>query len=230
MRRREFLKTTAASTVLLSATSASHAFTFDEEEHACCDRTYATPAAAMKAPPETLAYVPAIYVGTDIKKPDYLATVDVDPSSPTYSQVISRLPMPNVGDELHHFGWNACSSCHGEEGKHRRFIVLPGIGSGRIHFVDTEDPKNPKLHKILEGKEIAEKTDLSAPHTVHCLADGNIMISMLGDAKGEGPGGFLLLDEDFNIKGRWENDATGMKYNYDYWLSLIHISEPTRPY
>ena len=153
MRRREFLKTTAASTVLLSATSASHAFTFDEEEHACCDRTYATPAAAMKAPPETLAYVPAIYVGTDIKKPDYLATVDVDPSSPTYSQVISRLPMPNVGDELHHFGWNACSSCHGEEGKHRRFIVLPGIGSGRIHFVDTKDPKNPKLHKILEGKE-----------------------------------------------------------------------------
>ena len=24
-------------------------------------------------------------------------------------QVIARLPMPHVGDELHHSGWNACS-------------------------------------------------------------------------------------------------------------------------
>ena len=121
MQRREFLKTTAASTVLLSASS-GNAFAMDEDA-ACCDRTYASPADAMKAPPETLAYVPAIYVGSDVKKPDYLATVDVDPKSSTYSQVIARLPMPNVGDELHHFGWNACSSCHGEEGKHRRYCA-----------------------------------------------------------------------------------------------------------
>ena len=134
MKRREFLKTTAASTMLLSVSGNSPAFAFDDDKAACCDRTYASPADAIKAPPETLAYVPAIYVGTDVKKPDYLATVDVDPNSDTFSQVISRLPMPNVGDELHHFGWNACSSCHGEEGKHRRFIVLPGIGSGRIHI------------------------------------------------------------------------------------------------
>ena len=30
----------------------------------------------------------------------------------TYSQVIHRLEMPGIGDELHHTGWNACSSCH----------------------------------------------------------------------------------------------------------------------
>ena len=35
---------------------------------------------------------------------------------------------------------------------------------------------------------------LFGPHTVHCLADGRIMISMLGNEKLEGPGGFLLLD------------------------------------
>ncbi|MRA75842.1 selenium-binding protein, partial [Bacillus thuringiensis] len=46
------------------------------------------------------------------KKPDYLATVDVDSDSPTYSQVIHRLEMPHSGDELHHTGWNACSSCY----------------------------------------------------------------------------------------------------------------------
>ncbi len=229
MKRREFLKSTAATAAFVSSSSLTLdalGTTFsarqDEDDQACCDRTYATPADAMKAPPETVAYVPAIYAGTDVKKPDYLATIDVDPDSKTYSQVISRLPMPNVGDELHHFGWNSCSSCHGDDEKSRRFIVLPGIGSGRIHFVDTSDPRAPKMHKVLEGSEIAEKTNLSAPHTVHCLADGNIMISMLGDAKGDGPGGFLLLDEEFNVKGRWETDATGMKFNYDFWYQPRH--------
>jgi selenium-binding protein 1 len=43
------------------------------------------------------------------------------------------------------------------------------------------------------------------------------MISMLGDAKGEGPGGFLLLDDKFEIAGRWEQSARGMSFNYDFW-------------
>ena len=92
----------------------------------------------MKAPPETVAYVPAIYVGTKVNKPDYLATVDVDPKSPTYSQVISRLPMPNIGDELHHFGWNACSSCHGDR-RYLAFAVSSGSnGSGGSSLVASD--------------------------------------------------------------------------------------------
>eukprot|EP00267_Zea_mays_P043419 XP_020395504.1 aspartic proteinase oryzasin-1 [Zea mays] len=38
--------------------------------------------------------------------------MDLDPDSPTYSQVIHRLPVTHIGDELHHSGWNSCSSCH----------------------------------------------------------------------------------------------------------------------
>ena len=83
-------------------------------QHQDHERIFATPADAIKSPPEKLAYVVAIYAGTEPKKPDYLATIDVDPQSKTYSQVIHRLQMPNVGDELHHFGWNACASCHGQ--------------------------------------------------------------------------------------------------------------------
>ena len=229
MKRRDFLKTSAAATTLTASLSASQLLAGqpttqdkDKDEHACCDRTYATPADAMKAPPETVAYVPVIYAGTKIKKPDYLATIDVDPNSKTYGTVLSRLEMPNVGDELHHFGWNACSSCHGEEGKHRRYIILPGISSGRIHIVDTEDERAPKMHKVIEADEIAKKTNLSTPHTIHCLADGTIMISMLGDAKGEGPGGFMLLDSDFNITGRWAKNLKGMKYSYDFWYQPRH--------
>lgn len=48
------------------------------------------------------------------------------------------------------------------------------------------------------------------------------MISMLGDANGNAPGGFLELDADFNVKGRWEKSLDGMHYNYDFWYQPRH--------
>ena len=188
----------------------------------CCGPGYASPDEAMKAPREKLLYTVALYIGTGIQKPDYLATIDADPESPTYSQVISRLEMPGIGDELHHMGWNACSSCHGDPTKERRYLIVPGVRSCNLHIVDcATDPSNPQLHKVIEAAEIKEKTNLSAPHTVHCLGS-DIIISMLGDAKGEAPGGFLHLNEDFEIVGRWENDLAGMKFNYDFWYQPRH--------
>ncbi len=191
-------------------------------DESCCGPGYASPEEAMQAPPETLLYTVALYDNTAIEKPGYLATIDVDPASPSYSRVIARTPVPNLGDELHHFGWNACSSCHGDESKSRRFLVVPGTGSSRIHIIDTGDERAPKLHKVIEPDEILAKTGLTTPHTVHCLADGHVMISMLGDAAGNGPGGFLLLDEDFNVAGRWERKTDGMKFNYDFWYQPRH--------
>jgi len=175
---------------------------------------------AMKAPPETLAYVAAFDPAVEV--PDSLAVVDVDPTSPTYSQVVGKVDMPNTGDELHHFGWNACSSCHADPGASRRFMIAPGTLSTRINILDASDPRAPKVHKVIDGEEIKERVNLSAPHTVHCLADGTIMLSMLGDRDGNGPGGFLLLDQDFNITGRWEHDNGAMRFNYDYWYQPRH--------
>jgi methanethiol oxidase len=54
--------------------------------------------------------VAALHTGTGIERPDFLATVDVDPDSPTYGSIVARTPMPGVGDELHHYGWQTCSS------------------------------------------------------------------------------------------------------------------------
>lgn len=221
MERREFLQATSGAAMAASLASLP-SFRFDDDAAACCDRTWASPAEAMKSPDETLAYVPCIRTGTGIDLPDYLATIDVDPKSSTYGTILHRLPMPNVGDELHHFGWNACSSCHGEEGANRRFIVLPGLASSRIHIVDTSDPTKPKIHKVIEGDDIKRQTGLSAPHTVHCLADGNIMISMLGMADGSAPGGFMMLNQDFEIIENWTDDTGPMKFNYDYWYQPRH--------
>jgi len=68
---------------------------------------YPSPKMAMQAPSEKFAYV-AMLNGNPTS-PDAMAVLDLDPTSKTYSQIISQVNMPNAGDELHHFGWNACS-------------------------------------------------------------------------------------------------------------------------
>jgi hypothetical protein len=139
----------------------------------------------MKAPREKLLYTLAIYTGTGIQKPDYLVTIDNDPESETYSQVIHRLEMPGIGDELHHMGWNACSSCFNDASMSRRYLIVPGVRSSNLHIVDTMDPRAPRLHKVIEGAEIKAKTDLSAPHTVHCLgSEGNHLLNGVGADNG----------------------------------------------
>jgi selenium-binding protein 1 len=104
----------------------------------------------------------------------------------------------------------------------RRYLIVPGLVSGRIHILDAADPRAPRLHKVIEPAEVIRRSGLSAPHTVHCLPDGQIMLSMLGDAQGNAPGGFLLLDQEFDVVGRWEADATGMQFNYDFWYQPRH--------
>jgi selenium-binding protein 1 len=220
MHRREFLSTAAAA-ALLPGLMAQRAWGQPAEAE-CCDTLYATPADAMRAPREELIYVTAVYAGTRDDRPDYLATIDVRPDSPTRGQVIHRLAMPTPGDELHHFGWNTCSSCFGQAGRHRQYLIVPGLATSRIHVVDVSDPFRPRMHKVIDGEEVRRKTDLSAPHTVHCTPDGRVMISMLGDAQGRGPGGFLLLDEEFRIAGRWERHTGGMHFNYDFWYQPRH--------
>lgn len=215
MDRRQFL---ASAAVGVSLTPMSGLLATDQSHQG--DRTFSTPEEARKSPREELAYVTCVYAGTGAEKADYLATLDLNPASKTYSQVVHRLPMPNIGDELHHFGWNACASCHGTRA--RRYLIVPGLVSGRIHIIDTENPTKPRFHKVIESEEVVRKTRLTAPHTVHCVSDGHVMISMLGNEKLEGPGGFLLLDENFDIAGRWETDTKGMNYNYDFWYQPRH--------
>ena len=126
---------------------------------------YASPAEAMRAPRERLLYTAALYTGTGVEAPDYLATVDVDPDSPTYASVVHRTEMEGLGDELHHSGWNACSSCHGDASKSRRFLILPGVRTSNLNVVDTADERAPRLHKVVSGEEIKAKTEPLGPPT-----------------------------------------------------------------
>ena len=59
-----------------------------EKSNCCLGPGYASPQEAIKAPREKIVYTICIYTGTKVKKPDYLATIDVDENSPTYGEVI----------------------------------------------------------------------------------------------------------------------------------------------
>ncbi|XP_043358173.1 methanethiol oxidase isoform X4 [Dermochelys coriacea] len=156
-----------------------------------CGPGYKTPLDAMKGPREEIVYLPCIYRNTGIEKPDYVATVDVDPKSPHYCQVIHRLPMPNLRDELHHSGWNTCSSCFGDVTKKRNRLILPSLISSRIYVVDVgTDMRAPRIHKMIEPVNVFWKCGLANPHTTHCLGNGDIMISSMGDPSGNGKGSY----------------------------------------
>ena len=179
---------------------------------------YPSPESAIAGPPEDLAYV--VTLDTTGNNPDALNVVDVGSG-----ERVGRLDMPNVGDELHHFGWNACSSalCPWAAHPHveRRYFLVPGLRSSRIHVVDVkDDPRAPKLAKVIEPDELAAKTNYSRPHTFHCGPDG-LYASALGAPDGDGPGGVFLLDhDDFSVKGQWEADRGPQELAYDIWWNI----------
>ncbi|GGM67033.1 selenium-binding protein [Longimycelium tulufanense] len=196
------------------------------QPHGVGDPTfYRSPAHAVAAPAERLAYVAAF--DRTATRPDALLTVDVDPGSSSYGRIVGWSDMPTRGDELHHFGWNACSSAlahegHDMTGLQRRYLLLPGLRSSNIHIFDTHpDPRRPTLARTVHATELAEKAGYSRPHTLHCGPTG-IYLSCLGGADGsDGPGGIALLDHDtFDVLGAWETDRGPQHLAYDAWWHL----------
>jgi selenium-binding protein 1 len=173
---------------------------------------YASPDEARQAQPEEFLYVACPREGTGIDAPGFLAVVDAESG-----RVVHETPMTAVGDELHHFGWNRCSSaCHGPDRSH---LIVPGFRSSRIYILDVAtDPRRPRIERVIDRDELVDKTGYTRPHTVHCMPGENVVVSMLGDADGNAAGGFAVLDaRTFEVKGRWENGGGTPPFNYDFW-------------
>ena len=94
---------------------------------------YRSPAAAIEAPPEKLAYVAAFDPAGEQR--DAMTVIDCDPGSDIFGEVVGWTELPTAVNELHHFGWNACSSalCHeGHDGAlERRYLIVQGLRSSR---------------------------------------------------------------------------------------------------
>jgi selenium-binding protein 1 len=189
---------------------------------------YRSPGEAIAAPAERLADVAAYDRAGQAR--DAMAVIDVEEASDSYGQVVGWAELPSAGNELHHFGWNACSSalCHPGHGDHgpmeRRYLLVPGIRSSRIYVLDTRpDPRTPQVVRTIEAQELAAKAGYSRPHTIPCGPEGIYLFSLGGAGGNDGPGGVALLDHDsFEVIGPWEADRGDQWLAYDGWWHLHH--------
>jgi len=203
----------------------------DKKECSSCgsDKTnnieFSTPRNAfLHGKREKLLYVTATRTDnvTDSDGGDFVAVVDVDPSSSTYCQIIGQVDL-GKGEEVHHSGWNACASCYGMTGVDRKYLVVPAFASGNVHFIDVSNSNNPTLHKTVSGTEIQKKFGLSYPHTAHCLANGKIMVSFLATDGRQNGVDFLWFDEDLEPESLWVQDGKERpQFGYDYWYQPYH--------
>jgi len=117
--------------------------------------------------------------------PDFVAVVGADPHQPDFGQIISRTDMPNVGDEVHHFGYSLDQDR----------LIVPGLFSGRVHVFDVEtDPFHPQLTAVNE--DLVRDSGYTVPHSVVALPGGQLGVTMIGSTTTDSaPGGVVLIND-----------------------------------
>ncbi|NWH96767.1 SBP1 oxidase, partial [Tichodroma muraria] len=147
-------------------------------------------------PREEVAYVTCTYRCTGIDQPDFLATVDLNPRSCHYGQVIHRLPMPNLKDELHCAGWGPACGCFDSGAAAKRTkLVLPCLISSRIYVVDVGSQcRAPRICKMIEPVDVFWKCNKGYLAVTHALPNGDVLIANMGDPAGNGKGEFPCRD------------------------------------
>lgn len=69
---------------------------------------------------------------------------------------------------------------------------------------------------MIDGK-VLHDNNVSSPHSTHCLANGNVMISTMGDRNDNAKGDFILFDSNFECVGTWTKGTEKAKCGYDFW-------------
>jgi selenium-binding protein 1 len=146
-----------------------------------------------------------LYVWTrdaDHKDSDFLAVVDVDRKSSTFSKIIATAPTGVPNNEAHHFGYTASANR----------IFAGGMFSNKVFIYDVaSDPRRPKLIRTVD----LTSTGYTGPHTFYAVP-GGVLIAMLGGPNGGAPGGLVLLNDDGDFVETYPKDkSTAPTYMYD---------------
>jgi methanethiol oxidase len=150
--------------------------------------------------PEKYLYL--FCVDADAKDNDFMAVIDVNPDSPTYSKVIHTLDLGSKGNETHHWGYT----------DDRTRIWAGGLLSSRIWIIDVAtDPAKPRIEKVLE--DVPDVTGLSGPHTYYALP-GRMLLTFLGAADGGLPAGMAEFANDGRFIRRIDQPKDA-PYGYD---------------
>ena len=126
-------------------------------EHVKPQSFHGSPQEAMKAPQEEFLYLACLHEGTGVEKPDFLAVVDAEQRRGSSTRRRCRTSATSCTTSA---GTAARSACHGPDRSH---LIVPGFRSSRIHIVDVaDDPRRPRIEKVIEPEEIVAKTGLHA--------------------------------------------------------------------
>ncbi len=144
--------------------------------------------------------------------PDFIAVIGADPRKRDYGKIVDRVDMPNVGDELHHFGYSP----------DQRRLIVPGLFSNRVHVFDVKGGgKKLKLRAVNE--DLVADSGYVVPHGVMAM-HGMVLAPMIGAATDTTrPGGVVELDDKTGEFKRYFGPGPtrkpgdlGPKYMYDF--------------
>lgn len=138
------------------------------------DETCVSPYSPKILGQEQFAYVWTLGVDGIGDEQDKLVTVDVDPKSKKYGEIINVL---SVGgrNEAHHSGYS----------DDRKYLWAGGLDTNKIFIFDVyTDPAKPKLHKVIDDF-VAKSGGVVGPHTFVAMP-GRMMISALSNNKDHG--------------------------------------------
>ena len=171
---------------------------------------YPSPRMAMKAPRETLAYVASF--DPTRKIPDAMAVVDVDPASPTYSQIVGTVDDAKCRRRTAPFRLErllapACA-------RTRRIPTSSAaIWSCRAcaHRASTSSTPSPtRAPEDRQGDRAGgggREGRLYAARIPSIAAPRAFTSPRWATPRAEAPGGVFLMDhETFDVRGRWEID------------------------
>jgi methanethiol oxidase len=129
-----------------------------------------------------------LYVATIAQSatdPDFVAVIGADPDRSDFGKIVNRIDMPNVGDELHHFGYSA----------DQRRLIVPGLFSNRIHVFKIK-AKGKRMALRAVNDQLATESGYIIPHGTMTHSDGRTIVPMVGAATDSTrPGGIVEIND-----------------------------------
>jgi methanethiol oxidase len=128
-----------------------------------------------------------LYVATIAQSPtdpDFVAVIGADPGRSDYGTIVDRIDMPNVGDELHHFGYSADQTR----------LIVPGLFSNRIHILEIA-AGGASMDVAAVNESLAADSGYVVPHSVISTQRRKALVTMIGAADDDTrPGGIVEID------------------------------------
>ena len=188
---------------------------------------YPSPTMAMAAEPEKLAYVAML--NSDPQQARRAgrrrSRSRVDAATASWSaRWTCRKPATSCTTSAGTPAARACARHSPHPHMERRYLVVPGMRSSRIHILDTKpDPRKPRLVKVIEAEEVAQAHRLQPAAHVALRPRRHLHERARRRPTAEAPAASSCsTPRRFDIRGRWEVDRGPQQLAYDFWWHLGH--------